>query len=132
MLNDASKGWLPWRSVVIAVLVGWFVAAPALAGKVDVVEAQAARDSYGSYRFKVSVCLGDQGWGYYASSWELVAPDRTVLGTGVLSNAHEQEQPFARYFSKVIILGGIAEATTRAIDFKHAGGGKKMTVKVPR
>ena len=132
MLNDASKGQLPSGWVVIAVLVGWFVAAPALAGKVDVVEAQAVRDSDGSYRFVVSVCLGDKGWGDYASSWEVVAPDRTVLGTRVLLNSLEQEQPFARYFSKVIILDGIAEATIRAIDIKHGGGGKQMTVKVPR
>ncbi len=55
-----------------------------------------------------------------------------MLGTRVLSNPHEQEQPFARYLSKVIIPDGIAEATIRAIDIKHGGGGKQMTVKVPR
>ncbi|MDA0342480.1 MAG: hypothetical protein O3B74_12885 [Proteobacteria bacterium] len=132
MLNDANKARTPWRSVVIAILTGWCFAAPALAGKADVVGVQAVRDSDGSYRFKVSVRHNDQGWEHYANSWEVVAPDGAVLGTRVLLHPHEQEQPFARYLSKVIIPDGIAEVTIRAIDIKHGGGGKHMTVKVPR
>ena len=132
MLNDAKNGRIPWRSVVVAFLAGWCFTAPALAGKADVVEAKAVRDSDGSYRFKVSVCPGDQGWGHYANSWEVVAPDGTALGTRALSNPHEQGQPFARYLSKMIIPDGIAEATIWVIDLKYGGGGKQMMVKVPR
>ena len=129
MLNDARNGRVPWRSVVVAILAGWCFAAPALAGKADVVEAKAVRDSDGSYRFKVSMRPGDQGWGHYANSREVV-PDGSLLGTRVLSNPHEQ--PFARYLSKMIIPDGIGEATIRVIDLKYGGGGKQMTVKVRR
>jgi hypothetical protein len=132
MLNEARKRRMPWRSAVIAMLTGWCFAAPALAGKADVVDAQAVRDSDGSYRFKVLLRSGDQEWGHYANSWEVVAPDGTVLGTTILLHPHEQDQPFARYVSKVIIPDGITKATIRAIDIKHGGSGKKMTVKVPR
>ena len=132
MLNEASKGRMPWRSVVIAILAGWCFAAPALAGKIDVVEAQVIRDNDGSYRFKMSVRPGDQEWGQYANSWEVVAPDGTALGIRVLLHPHEQKQPFARYLSKMIIPDSIAKATIRGIDIKHGGSGKKMTVKVAR
>jgi len=127
MLNKASKGRMPWRSVVISVLAGWRFAPPALAGKTDVVEAQAVRDSDGRYRVKVLV---RQGGGHYGNDGDVMVPDGILFGIRVLLHPHEH--PFVRYLSKLIILDGIVEAMVRAIDIKHGGGCKKMTLKALR
>lgn len=121
-----------WGRLALVALAFTFFVAPAEAGKADVVGVEAVRDSDGSYRFKVSVRHHDQGWEHYANAWEVVAPDGTVLGTRVLLHPHENEQPFTRYLGKVTIPADVPEVTIRALDLKHGGGGKQMTVKVPR
>jgi len=127
MLNEASKGRMPWHSVVISVLAGWCFAPPALAGKTGVVEAQGGRDSDGRYRVKVLV---RQGGEHYGNAGDMMVPDGILCGIRVLLHPHEH--PFVRYLSKLIILDGIAEAMIWAVDIKHGGGCKKMTLKALR
>jgi hypothetical protein len=103
----------------------------AIAGKADVVGAEAVRDSDGTFRFKVTVRHDDQGWHHYANAWEVVAPDGTVLGTRVLLHPHENEQPFTRILGQVSIPENIVEVTIRATDLKHGAGGEVLKVKVP-
>jgi hypothetical protein len=67
-----------------------------------------------------------QGGGHYGNDGDVMVPDGILFGIRVLLH------PFVRYLSKLIILDGIVEAMVRAIDIKHGGGCKKMTLKALR
>ncbi len=103
-----------------------------LAGGADVVGIEAVRDNAGNWRFNVSVAHADEGWDHYADKWDVVAPDGTVLGTRVLHHPHENEQPFTRSLSGVVIPESIDEVTVRAHDSQHGYEGKPMKVKLKR
>ena len=104
----------------------------ALAGGADVVAVEAVQDSSGKWRFNVTVAHADEGWDHYADKWDVVAPDGALLGTRVLHHPHENEQPFTRSLSGVVIPDDITEVTVRAHDSQHGYDGKPMTVKLKR
>lgn len=101
------------------------------AGEADVVGVEVTKEGAGSYRFDVTVEHADEGWDHYADAWDIVAPDGTLLGTRTLLHPHENEQPFTRSLSGVVILDGIAEVIVRARDSVHEYGGAEMTVPLP-
>ncbi len=103
-----------------------------LAGGADVVGVEAVRDNAGKWRFNVSVAHADEGWDHYADKWDVVAPDGTILGTRVLHHPHENEQPFTRSLSGVVIPETIDEVTVQAHDSQHGYEGKPMSVKLKR
>ncbi|TQV79388.1 hypothetical protein FKG95_15525 [Denitrobaculum tricleocarpae] len=103
-----------------------------LAGGADVVGVEAVRDNAGKWRFNVTVAHADEGWDHYADKWDVVAPDGTVLGTRVLHHPHENEQPFTRSLSGVVIPEDVTEVTVRAHDNQHGYEGKPMSVELKR
>ena len=105
--------------------------AAAVAGEADVVGVEVSRSADGTYRFDVTVRHADESWEHYADRWEVVAPDRTVLGTRILLHPHVDEQPFTRSLDGVAVPEGVAEVTVRARDSVHGDGGEVMTVAVP-
>lgn len=111
---------------------GIFVAgASATAGEADVMDASVRRTAENTYSFSVTVRHDDTGWDHYADRWQVLAPDGTVLGERVLLHPHENEQPFTRGLSGVIIPDGFGEVTLRAGDSVHDFGGAELTVKLP-
>lgn len=119
------------RRLCVFVAMVVVAAAPARAGKADVVGVTVTKAADGTFTFDVMVKHADTGWKHYANKWEVVGPDDRVLGRRVLFHPHEDEQPFTRSLSGVKIPAGISEVTIRAFDSKHDGGGKTMTVKLP-
>ena len=119
---------------VASLLLPLVLAAPsaALAGEADVVGAEAAQESDGSWRFRVTVRHDDEGWDHYADRWQVETPEGRVLGTRVLLHPHENEQPFTRALGGVIIPEDVDEVVIRAHDSVHGDGGATMTVKLPR
>jgi hypothetical protein len=103
----------------------------ALAGEADVVEASASRTGDGTYSFSVTVRHDDTGWEHYANRWQVLAPDRSVLGERVLLHPHESEQPFTRSLTGVVIPPEIDEVIIRAGDSVHDFGGKELRVRLP-
>lgn len=103
-----------------------------LAGGADVVGVEAVRDNAGKWRFHVTVAHADEGWDHYADKWDVVAPDGRILGTRVLHHPHENEQPFTRSLSGLVIPESIDEVTLRAHDSQHGYEGKPMSVKLKR
>ena len=101
-----------------------------LAGEADVVGVEVSAQG-GTYRFNVTVRHADEGWDHYADKWEIVGEDGTVYGERVLAHPHENEQPFTRSQSGIVIPEGVSEVVVRAHDKVHGFGGEEMQVKLP-
>ncbi len=73
-----------------------------------------ATPSGDSWRFDVTLEHPDTGWDHYADGWEVLAEDGTSLGLRVLHHPHENEQPFTRSLSGVVIPEGASRVQIRA------------------
>ncbi|MCZ4281978.1 hypothetical protein O4H49_14395 [Kiloniella laminariae] len=119
--------------VFTASLLSSFIFAPvlpitAMAGEADVLSVEAVKEKGGSWRFNVSVRHDDTGWDHYADKWEIVSPEGLVLGTRVLHHPHENEQPFTRSLSGVVLPQGVTQVIVRAHDKVHGLGGIEKIV----
>jgi len=88
-----------------------------------------------SWTFSVTISHPDLGWDDYSNGWDVVAPDSTVLKlnesdlfTRVLLHPHENEQPFTRSQSGIIIPLGIKLVQVRAHDLVDGFGGQEILV----
>lgn len=88
-----------------------------------------------TWTFHVTVAHPDTGWEDYADGWDVVLPDGTVIKpdaespfTRLLLHPHENEQPFTRSQSRIIIPEGITQVTVRAHDLVDGFGGQKIVV----
>ena len=104
----------------------------AVAGEAEVVGAEAARESDGTWRFRVTVRHADEGWDHYADRWQVETVDGRVLGTRVLLHPHEAEQPFTRALGGVVIPPEVTEVVIRAHDSVHGDGDTVFTLELPR
>ncbi len=84
-----------------------------------------------TYRVSVTVRSDDTGWDKYADAWEVRTADGSVLGTRVLANPHESEQPFTRSLDGVVIPNGLTEVVIAARDSVAGFCGDTLTVQVP-
>ena len=116
------------RLAVLALLLR----SAAHAGEADVVAAEAARESDGTWRFSVTVRHGDEGWDHYADRWQVETPDGRVLGTRVLLHPHENEQPFTRTLGGVVVPPEVTEVVIRAHDSRHGDGGEVLRLRLQR
>lgn len=107
-------------------------AAPALAGKADVVAVKVAKTGARVYRFDVTVRHDDAGREHYADRWEVRSADGAVLGVRELAHPHGDEQPFTSSLSGVAIPAGTDQVRVRARDKVHGYGGAEMAVEVPK
>lgn len=105
-------------------------AGSAIAGEADVVDVKATQASDGTWRFDVAVLHADDGWDHFANKWTVFAPDGTMLGERILAHPHDNEQPFTRSQSGIVIPDSIKQVIVRAHDSVHEWGGKEMTVEV--
>ena len=103
-----------------------------MAGEADVMGAEAARESDGTWRFRVTVAHGDEGWDHYADRWQVETPEGRALGTRVLLHPHENEQPFTRALGGVVIPPEVPAVVIRAHDSVHGDGGASFRVELRR
>jgi hypothetical protein len=101
------------------------------AGKPEVVDVKVNCPIKNHCNFSVTLRHADTGWDHYADRWEVLGPDRSVLGTRTLWHPHVQEQPFTRLLEKVAIPANIQRVTIRAHDSVHGYGAKEMEVSLP-
>lgn len=90
-------------------------ALPAMAEAPEIVVATAMAAPDGTtFRFGVTLRHPDTGWEHYADTWQIEAPDGTVLGVRKLDHPHEEEQPFTRSLSGVVVPEGLTRVRVRA------------------
>ena len=88
-----------------------------------------------TWTFHVTVEHPDTGWEDYADGWDVVTPDGAVLKpdpsspfTRLLLHPHENEQPFTRSQSGIVIPEGVTQVRVRAHDLVDGFGGREVLV----
>jgi len=102
----------------------------------DVVFVRAEKDPEpDSWTFQVTVRHPDTGWEDYADGWDVMLPDGTVIKpdpdspfTRTLLHPHQEEQPFTRSQSGILIPEGITKVQVRAHDLVDGFGGEVVVV----
>jgi hypothetical protein len=89
----------------------------------------------GTWTFHVTVQHPDTGWEDYADGWDVLTPDGTALKpdpdspfTRLLLHPHENEQPFTRSQSGIVIPPGVTLVRVRAHDLVDGFGGREVVV----
>jgi hypothetical protein len=105
------------------------------AGNADVLFVRAIQSADGTWTFHVTVEHPDAGWEDYADGWDAVTPDGEVLKpdpdspfTRLLLHPHENEQPFTRSQSGIVVPDGVAQVRVRAHDLVDGYGGREVMV----
>jgi hypothetical protein len=112
------------------------VEAPATgSANADVTYVRAVHTGDDTWIFHVTVAHPDTGWEDYADGWDVVLPDGTVVKpdaespfTRLLLHPHENEQPFTRSQSNIVIPANVTSVTVRAHDLVDGFGGKEVVV----
>jgi hypothetical protein len=101
----------------------------------DVEHVRAVEGADGTWTFHVTVRHPDTGWEDYADGWDVVTPDGTVLKpdpdspfTRLLLHPHENEQPFTRSQSGIVIPADVNQVRVRAHDLVDGYGGREVLV----
>jgi hypothetical protein len=101
----------------------------------DVLYVRAVEAAEGTWTFHVAVQHPDTGWEDYADGWDVLTPDDTVLKpdpdspfTRLLLHPHENEQPFTRSQSGIVIPPGVTLVRVRAHDLVDGFGGREVVV----
>lgn len=110
-------------------------AAYSLDANADVTFVRAVQTGADTWTFHVTVAHPDTGWDDYADGWDVVLPDGTVVTpnpndpfTRVLLHPHENEQPFTRSQSGIVIPPGVDRVIVRAHDLVDGWGGREVVV----
>jgi hypothetical protein len=105
------------------------------AGNADVLFVRAVQTDDGTWTFSVTVAHLDTGWEDYADGWDVLTPDGEVLKpdpsspfTRLLLHPHENEQPFTRSQSGIVIPDGVMQVRVRAHDLIDGYGGREVVV----
>ena len=99
------------------------------AGEVTIVDVKVECPSYCT--FSVTLEHADTGWDHYANQWDVVTMDGDLLKSRVLYHPHENEQPFTRSVSGVIVPQGQSQVKIRAKDSKHGYSPQEYIVDIP-
>ena len=114
------RGWMPFLLIF---------SLPLQAGEVSILEVRVECPS--TCTFSVTLEHADEGWHHYANQWDVVTLDGTLLKSRVLFHPHENEQPFTRSLSGVVVPEGIKQVVIRAQDSKHGYSDREVVVDLP-
>ncbi len=105
------------------------------AANADVLHVRAVQTAEDTWTFHVTVRHPDTGWEDYADGWDVLTPDGKVIKpdpestfTRLLLHPHENEQPFTRSQSGIIIPPDVTQVRVRAHDLVDGYGGREVLV----
>ena len=103
----------------------------------DVLHVRAVQGADSTWTFYVAVAHPDTGWEDYADGWDVVLPDGTAVKpdpdspfTRLLLHPHENEQPFTRSQSGILIPASMTQVRVRAHDLVDGFGGAEIVVRL--
>ena len=102
------------KSIAVILLL---LSSASFANEVRIVDVKV--ECPGSCTFTVTLEHNDEGWHHYANQWDVMTLDDQLLGSRVLYHPHENEQPFTRSLSGVMIPKGLRQVKIRAKDLEH-------------
>ena len=111
-----------------AFLIAFSLFANQASAEAPVVVAASAKHHSSGWMIDVTITHPDTGWDHFASGWEVIAPDGSVLGYRELAHPHVDEQPFTRSQSGILIPAGATMLTVRAHDLVDGFGGSEVTI----
>ncbi len=94
----------------------------------DVIDAVATPSDDGTWRFDVTISSPYDTPERYADAWRIVDDEGAVLGIRELAHDHQNEQPFTRSLSGVVIPGGLVSVTVQGRDQEYGWGGEVVVV----
>ena len=118
------------QPAAILALLGALLTLPVAADEVRILDVRV--ECRASCTFTVTVEHADEGWNHYADQWDVMTLDGKLLKSRVLYHPHENEQPFTRSLSGVVIPEGIGQVEIRARDNVHGYAKETFLVDLPR
>jgi len=117
------------RVSVLILMLGLMGCSLVQAGETKIIDVKV--ECSGSCTFSVTLEHDDEGWDHYANQWDVVTLDGNLLKSRVLYHPHENEQPFTRSLSGVVVPAGTRAVKIRARDSKHGYSAEEYTVQLP-
>jgi hypothetical protein len=115
------------RILIMTVFAGLLFIGHAWAGEVEIVAATAVQKGK-TWTFAVTLKHADSGWDHYADAWRVVSAKGKVLGSRTLFHPHENEQPFTRSLSRVVIMDTTEAVYIEAHDKVHGWAKERFEV----
>ncbi len=92
----------------------------------DVVDVRAEQSGNGSWTFFVTLSSPYDTPERYADAWRVTGPDGEEYGVRRLTHDHQNEQPFTRSESGIVIPEGVTEVIVEGRDQVSGWGGETM------
>ena len=115
------------RSIVLSFL-GLVFTSTVIANDVEIVKTEFVHKGGENWRVNTTLKHNDTGWEHYADAWRVVTESGKQLGERVLFHPHENEQPFTRSLSGLVIPKSVTVVFVEAHDKVH--GWSKQRVRV--
>jgi hypothetical protein len=126
---------LPAETAITPTTVPSSASAGERAANADVLFVRAVQALDGDWTFHVTVQHPDSGWEDYADGWDVLTPNGSVLKpdpdspfTRLLLHPHENEQPFTRSQSGIVLPDGVTRVRVRTHDLVDGYGGREVIV----
>jgi hypothetical protein len=116
---------------IVMVLVAIIPLGAAWANQVEIVTTEFVYHG-GSWTVSTTLRHHDTGWDHYADEWRVVDSSGKVLGDRVLFHPHEDEQPFTRSQSGIVIPATTHIVFVEAHDKVHGWSPQRVRVDLTR